>query len=1240
MESRIKILILEEKRQNTTLAINEFQKSKLHQINKVVRTRKAFIKALREFKPSVILSSYYLQEFNGLDALMFVQKFQSGIPFIFLTDPINELTAVKCIKAGAHDYISINNLNLLVGSIKEAVNKDESSITERQNQKFIESIINSFPDIIYIYDLEESKNVYVNKGIQLNLGYSGEEIRRMGSKLIKCLMHPDDFKEYVNNTFPRYYALSDNDVLKHEYRMKHKDGNWRWLQSRESIFARHADGIPKQIFGIIENISEIRFAGEALIKSEERFKRALENIPDIIVIYDKSLRIQYINDTARSITERSGTDFIGKKNEEILPPEVYKNYLPTLKKVLTTRKTQTIETKLPSRNGSISYFHITCVPVINSQGELYEILTISHNYTEQKKAEIEIDRINRVYNLISQINQMIVRSRNKSKILSESCKIAVKYGKFRMAWVGLLDEDQQFVKPVAQSGYNNGYLEKIKGKISNNKTVKQNSITKSILSGHYYCSNNISDDPAMIHLRKDALERKYLSSIALPIIINKKVKGAFHLYSSEENFFNKEEIKLLEEVTSDIAYSLNAIDIEEKKKEAEKKSLKYDRIRRETEKIAKMGGWEFDIKTFEGTWTDEVARIHDLDPINETNANIGLNFYKGEHRKKIENAIDLAIKKGKSYNLELELVSAKGIKKWVRTIGKPVKSGGKIVKLKGSFQDITHQKEAENEIKRTNRIYAVISQINQMIVRTREKEKILAEACKIVVDQGQIKMAWIGLVDEKNERIVPAAWYGLEDKYLIKIKDSLSYRNKRTNDFLSKIIHQGKYVFCNDILNEGTKNQWNAEALKRGYSSSITFPIIVKGKPAGIFDFYSSEPFFFDNHEIRLLEEVTNDIAYAIEMIENRAKRKSAEESLRKLSRVVEQSPASVVITNTKGEIEYVNPAFSKLTGYSQTELFEKSSRVLQSDFIKSELYKILWKTIKAGNVWHGELMDKKKNDDSFWIEVSISPVKNEEGAITHYVAIGEDITSRKKTLEELIVEKDKAEQSDKLKGEFLAQMSHEIRTPLNSMINYTGLLKDDLCADRVEEYSHIFNGITNSGLRIIRTIDLILNSSAIQANAYDYKKTRLDIYDKIVLPVYNELKRLAEIKKIDFRIVRLTRNTYAEVDEYSIAQSLINLIDNAIKYTSNGFVEIRILRNKQRLLQIDVEDTGIGIRKQFMNHLFNPFTQEESGYSRRFEGTGLGLSLVKNYCSMNNANITVKSRKNVGTTFSIVLNQ
>ncbi|MBU1096699.1 MAG: hypothetical protein KKB34_09490 [Bacteroidetes bacterium] len=227
----------------------------------------------------------------------------------------------------------------------------------------------------------------------------------------------------------------------------------------------------------------------------------------------------------------------------------------------------------------------------------------------------------------------------------------------------------------------------------------------------------------------------------------------------------------------------------------------------------------------------------------------------------------------------------------------------------------------------------------------------------------------------------------------------------------------------------------------------------------------------------------------------------------------------------------------------------------------------------------------------------------------------------------------------DKLKDNFLAQISHEIRTPINSILSYSSLVEEEVQEHVSEELKFSFDSIRNAGQRIIRTVDLILNFSEVQSGMYMYNESVFDFVEEVLEPIHSEFILLAKKKGIVLNVKTNNSNTRIRGDQYSITQIMANLVENAMKYTFDGYVEINI-DEKNGKLCVDVNDTGVGISQEFLPSLFNPFTQETEGYTRKFEGNGLGLALVKKYCELNNVQITVQSEKNKGTTFTLEFRQ
>jgi signal transduction histidine kinase len=216
--------------------------------------------------------------------------------------------------------------------------------------------------------------------------------------------------------------------------------------------------------------------------------------------------------------------------------------------------------------------------------------------------------------------------------------------------------------------------------------------------------------------------------------------------------------------------------------------------------------------------------------------------------------------------------------------------------------------------------------------------------------------------------------------------------------------------------------------------------------------------------------------------------------------------------------------------------------------------------------------------------------------------------------------------------------MSHEIRTPLNVILSYNSFLKDELSSSLNEDIKLSFNSIDSAGKRLLRTIDMILNLAAIQKGKIDINFDPVDII-RILNTLATEFNFQAKEKNLYLNYITPSEKIIVIGDEYLITGVFQNLLSNALKYTNEGGVEIEVAGLSENKVRVNIKDTGIGISENYLPKLFLPFTQEETGYTRKFEGNGLGLALVKNYMDLLQAEIKVESEKGRGTTFSIFFN-
>jgi PAS domain S-box-containing protein len=359
------------------------------------------------------------------------------------------------------------------------------------------------------------------------------------------------------------------------------------------------------------------------------------------------------------------------------------------------------------------------------------------------------------------------------------------------------------------------------------------------------------------------------------------------------------------------------------------------------------------------------------------------------------------------------------------------------------------------------------------------------------------------------------------------------------------------------------------------------------------------------------------------------------EEKIKLLNRSVEQNPIAIIITDKDGLIEYVNPAFTNITAYSFSEVFGDKPNILKSEYHSKEFYEKLWNTITSGKDWEGEFKNIKKNGDYYWEKAVISPIVNNNNEITHFVAVKEDITEKKKMFEDLIAAKEKAEESDKLKSAFLANMSHEIRTPMNGIIAFADLLNEPHFGEK--DQSKFIEIIQKSAKRLLSLINDLIDISKIEAGQMEVHFSEINVNNLLEF-LFEFFKPEAEKKSIELKMISDKSPLIINTDNDKLNAILTNLIKNAIKFTDSGKIEFGYSLNGDKSIEFFIEDTGIGIPKDKLKSVLNRFEQVDSSFSSGHEGSGLGLAISNSYVEMLGGELKITSEVGKGSKFSFIL--
>ncbi len=369
----------------------------------------------------------------------------------------------------------------------------------------------------------------------------------------------------------------------------------------------------------------------------------------------------------------------------------------------------------------------------------------------------------------------------------------------------------------------------------------------------------------------------------------------------------------------------------------------------------------------------------------------------------------------------------------------------------------------------------------------------------------------------------------------------------------------------------------------------------------------------------------------------------NSEKRLRELSQAVEQSPASVIITDKTGTIVYANQKFVQMKGYPLEEVIGRNPRFFKSAVHDQKFYNNLWKTITSGNIWQGEILNKRKNGDLFWEMVLISPILNDEGEIYRFVGIYEDITKQKEAEDEIQKYLDKLGESEfqlqqlnHSKDKFFSILAHDLKGPFSSLLGFSEFLINDFEELTLNEIKNYTINIHESTKNTFKLLENLLVWGKVQRNMIDLEFQNINLYE-IANKAIELYSADADKKKVKLEL-NIDKNCVAYADENTIATVFRNLTSNAIKFCkADDIITISSTKNDKDII-VSISDTGIGISEDDLVKLFRIDVHHTSVGTAQERGTGLGLILCKDLLEKNNSQINVESTLGKGTKFTFNL--
>ncbi len=815
-------------------------------------------------------------------------------------------------------------------------------------------------------------------------------------------------------------------------------------------------------------------SGRDKSKLQNNYEKLLRNANDMIIISDEKGDVKFMNLKALSAYGYSPKEALMLNIKEIRADSELFDLTEFRKMVLDSEGT-VFETLHKQKDGTVFPVEVS-VQIIELDGERYAQELI-RNITEHKKAQRKTAQLNRVYSVLSNVNQMIVRIKDKSDLFKGACEIAVKDGGFRMVWVGIVDPVTGDINIVSSTGITSQYLDNLKINLNESGTLT-GLIGKSIKSGQYEVCNDIEKEPLMIRNVDEALKNNYHSVATFPLKSQGQITGFINLYSDRVNFFTQEEIKLLDEMASDISYAIEFLDNENVRtitenalRESEERMKviiegtphlffyvqdKDANIKYISPSVEKITGYSIEEWLKRKDWFITGNEMN-LKAIKATHAHLDGNF--------TVNPVHLEISHAGGYAIFLEVYEY------------PILNNGIITGLQGVAHDITEKLKVEKALKEseerwsfalegsndgvwdwspdTNKIF-FSKRWKEMLgyrddelsnefsewenrVHPDDLEYVLKELQKHlkgdvpyyksehrmlrkdgkyiwVLDRGKVisrtpdgkPLRVVGThsdiselkLTEENLRVSEERYRTLYESSMIGIyRTTPEGKILLANPALLKMLGYSSFeeLTARNLQEEGYEPEYNRNEFIKEMERN--------GKVVGFESAWKKTDgtLIYVRENARAFSDTNGKILYYDGIVEDVTDRIKALEEINKLSQAVEQSPVSIIITDIKGNIEYVNPKLCELTGYKKEEVIGQNPRILKSGHTSPKEYKKLWEAISSGKEWRGEFLDKKKDGTFIWESASISPILNNAGKITHYLAVKEDITERKKT-EQLIL--------------------------------------------------------------------------------------------------------------------------------------------------------------------------------------------------------------------------------------------
>ena len=558
--------------------------------------------------------------------------------------------------------------------------------------------------------------------------------------------------------------------------------------------------------------------------------------------------------------------------------------------------------------------------------------------------------------------------------------------------------------------------------------------------------------------------------------------------------------------------------------------------------------------------------------------------------------------------------------------------------------EVAERLEAEKQAEVIDRLYRVLSRVNESIVRVPDRETLFREACRIAVEDGGLRMAWVGLTNPDGRAVKPVAKYGYDEGYLdnlvITLKDGHECHGPTGTS-----VREGRYDLCNDFATEPRMAPWREKALARGYRSSGAFPLRVGSEVVGAITLYAGTPWFFNKEEIALLEALADDLSFALESMDREVKRRQAEAEIRMVSAyarsLIEVSLDPLVTISPAGKITDVNRATEEATGIPRPRLIDSdfSDYFTEPDKARQGYQQVM----SLGFVRDYPLALRHTSGRVMDVLYNAAIYKNEAGEVEGVFAAARDVTERKRAEEEIRRLYDELEQrvrertaqletANREMEAFSYSVSHDLKAPIRAIDGFSKMLMAEHAAKLDPEALRLLEVVRHNTGYMAQLIEDLLALSRLGRR--EIRKTRLDLA-AMSAAAFKEIKDEGPGRRVELTVQDLPP---AYGDPSLMRQVLVNLLTNAFKFTKpreDGAIEVGGWRADGENVYY-VKDNGVGFDMRYQEKLFGVFQRLHK--QGEFEGTGVGLAIVQRILLRHGGRTWAEGKVGEGATFYFAL--